>query len=91
MKLAGELFSSEHRKEAVCIQAFFLHPAVSSRRIILMKQQVIFHVDVAFGHRRGYFASLSFYNTLLSCLGSEGQFFVYIYYLINLTCRQQGL
>lgn len=41
-----------------------------------MKQQVIFHVDVALGHRRGYFPSLSFYNSLLSCLGSEGWLFI---------------
>ena len=41
-----------------------------------MKQQVIFHVDVAFGHLRGYFPSLSFYNCLLSCLGSEGWLFI---------------
>lgn len=40
-----------------------------------MKQQEIFHVDVAFGYRRGYFPSLVFCNTLLSCLGSEGLLF----------------
>lgn len=70
---------------------FFIRPAVSSQRIILMKKQVIFLVAVAFGYWRGYFLSLSFYKALFSCLGSEGQLFVQIYYLINLRCRQQGL
>lgn len=70
---------------------FFIRPAVSSQRIILMKKQVIFLVAVAFGYCRGYFLSLSFYKALFSCLGSEGQLFVQIYYLINLRCRQQGL
>lgn len=56
-----------------------------------MKKQVIFLVAVAFGYWRGYFLSLSFYKALFSCLGSEGQLFVQIYYLINLRCRQQGL
>lgn len=54
----------------------FPHPAVSSQRIILRKQQVIFHIDVVFGRHRGYFPSLSFYNSLLSCLGGEGQLFI---------------
>lgn len=78
---------------AVCIQAvciFFIHPAVSSQRIIPMKQQVIFLVVVAFGHCKGYFLSLSFYKALFSCLGSEGQLYLFIFF-IWLRCRQQGL
>lgn len=79
-KLAGELFSFAHRVGRLSAfeldVVFFHHPAVSSQRITPTKQQVIFHVDMAFGHHRGYFPSLSFYNSLLSCLGSEGQLFL---------------
>lgn len=67
----GAVFLYTQSEEVVCIRAAcicFLHlRAVLSRSIIPAKQQVIFHVDTAFGHHRGYFPSLSLYNSLLSC------------------------
>lgn len=73
----GAVFPYAQSGEVICIQAvFFFLILQSHQRIILRKQQVIFHIDVVFGRRRGYFPSLSFYNSLLSCLGGEGQLFI---------------